>query len=99
MLNCSDFKLDFLKGTSSGLGRHLVKTALARNDKVIATARSLSKIQDLESGSCATLQLDVTDGFEAIRESAKKALGFWGKVDVVVNNAGIGQFSLTEEGG
>lgn len=76
-----------------------MKSALARNDKVIATARSLSNIQDLQSDSCVTLRLDVDDGSEAIEASVKKALGIWGKVDVVVNNAGIGQFSLTEEGG
>ncbi|KAI0086748.1 hypothetical protein BDY19DRAFT_958428 [Irpex rosettiformis] len=89
----------FITGTSAGFGSILAKTALARGDRVIASARSLDKIKHLESDNCRTLQLDVTDTEEAIKASAKEAIDFWGRVDVVVNNAGIGAPGIAEEVG
>ena len=90
-------------GTSSGLGLEIVKSALARGDKVIATARDLSKIQDFPSkygsDSCRILQLDVTDDFSIIKTRSEEALGFWGRIDVLVNNAAVGILSMSREVG
>jgi len=100
--------VDFLfhAGTSSGFGRRLVASALARGDRVIATARSLEKLQDLIA-SCdrksrdnlRVLQLDVTEGEAALKIKADQVAAIWGQIDVLVNNAGIGFPSLLEEGG
>lgn len=92
-------------GSSSGFGKRLVASALARGDCVIATARCLEKMQGLLSLSHAErrrlhlLQLDVTDSMETIQKKMDQALSVWGRIDVVVNNAGYGVKSLLEEGG
>lgn len=73
---------------------------LARGDRVVATARSVEKIKHLEENpNCKTLQLDVTDTFENIQKVANEAIALWGRVDVVVNNAGVGSPGISEEAG
>ena len=88
--------LTFLKqGTTSGFGRRLVKSALLRGDRVIATGRSSEKLQDLVT-SCdpelranlRTLQLDVTEGITLLKDKADEAAAIWGQIGVLVNNAG-----------
>ena len=87
-------------GTSSGFGRELVKSAVARGDLVIATARSLEKIQDFEHiETVRTLQLDVTEGLSSIKAKVDQAAGYFGRIDVLVNNAGQGFKTILEEGG
>jgi len=56
----------------------------------VATARSLEKIQDFPpSDNLRLLQLDVTDSQEAIQARVEEAVKFWGRIDVLVNNAGM----------
>jgi len=105
---CSSLVIDlsFNAGTSSGFGRRLVKSALGRGDRVIATARSLEKLQDLVA-SCdpkvrdnlRILQLDIAEGEAALKVKADEAAAMWGQIDVLVNNAGIAFPGLLEEGG
>lgn len=96
---CCSRRLANSTGTSSGFGYNLAKIALARGDRVIATSRSLDKIQHLESESCKLFYLDVANSFEKIQEVAKQAVEVWGRVDVVVNNAGFGAAGIAEEAG
>ncbi|EIM80692.1 NAD-P-binding protein [Stereum hirsutum FP-91666 SS1] len=84
-----------ITGTSSGIGYELALAALQRGDKVIATTRqrSFSQLQaDPELKKFGTqlevLKLDVIDPLDELKACAEKAMGFWGRVDVVVNNAG-----------
>lgn len=74
----------------SGIGRYLTIAALNRGDKVIATARkrSLSQLEDLKIRGAETLELDVTAPLEELKTLAAKAVEIYGKVDVIVNNAG-----------
>ncbi|KAJ6557644.1 hypothetical protein B0H19DRAFT_1210449 [Mycena capillaripes] len=89
-----------ITGSSGGFGTCLVKSVLARGDRVVATARSLDKLADLpKSDNLRLLQLDITAGEEKIRAVVAAAVGFWGHVDVLVNNAGYGAKALLEEGG
>ena len=83
------------------MGKRLVPILLARGDKVIATARTLSSISDLtdESENLRKQQLDVTDGAGIIKRKVDEAVTWFGRIDVVVNNAGIGAKCFTEEGG
>jgi len=99
-------KVWLITGTSSGFGKRLMVHAIARGDRVIATARSISKLEQCiaEEGLSDTdrvryIQLDVSDGEEKIKGQMEKAVGFWGKIDVLVNNAGFGTAALMEEGG
>ena len=94
------------QGASQGLGRELVRVALARSDKVIATAREISKVQDLErtynidgADVVRAMQLDVTVSEEGLRQKAAEANAIWGRVDTLVNNAGQGMASISEEMG
>ncbi|KAG1874809.1 hypothetical protein F4604DRAFT_1680714 [Suillus subluteus] len=87
----SDPQVWLITGTSSGFGRRLVSIVLERGDRVVATARSLQTIQDFpQSPNLHLLELD-----EQVDEAAK----VWGRIDVLVNNAGIGLLGLLEECG
>lgn len=89
----------FITGTSRGFGREWAWAALDRGDKVAATARDLPSLDDLVAKYGETIlpiQLDVTDrgaDFAAV----KLAHDYFGRLDVIVNNAGYGQFGMVEE--
>ena len=88
-----------ITGCSSGLGVDIVKEALKRGDKVIATARNAERIRPLEEeggDKLKILELDVSKPPEQIREVIHDALGIWGQIDVVVNNAGLGDVGPVE---
>ena len=74
----------------SGIGKELSLALLERGEKVISTARarSLSKLTELKEKGAETLELDVTASLSELHEVAKKAVELYGRVDVVVNNAG-----------
>lgn len=85
---CRPYFVDASTGCSSGFGRRLVISAISRGDRVIATARTLENIQIPPSPNLRLRQLDVTAGFEAIKVKLDEAVRIWGRIDVVVNNAG-----------
>ncbi|NYF79137.1 oxidoreductase [Granulicella arctica] len=89
----------FITGASTGFGRHLAEEILASGGKVIATARSVDKIADLEvryPGSAIALALDVTDQGQ-VDSAVTQAFAKFGCVDVLVNNAGYGLAGAIEE--
>lgn len=77
-----------ITGCSSGFGELLTQQILARGDLSIATARKLDKIKHLEQAGAAILELDVTSSQQHINDTIAKAIGIYGRIDVVVNNAG-----------
>ncbi len=89
----------FITGTSRGFGREWAIAALDRGDKVAATARNLGTLDDLVAkygDAILPVKLDVTDreaAFAAVRQAHER----FGRLDVVVNNAGYGQFGMVEE--
>jgi NAD(P)-dependent dehydrogenase (short-subunit alcohol dehydrogenase family) len=88
-----------ITGTSRGFGREWTAAALERGDRVVATARDVGCLKDLEERhreSILALPLDVTDR-TAVFEVVRRAFERFGRVDVVVNNAGYGQFGMIEE--
>ncbi|MEU7968975.1 SDR family NAD(P)-dependent oxidoreductase [Streptomyces sp. NPDC049097] len=92
-------KVWFITGTSRGFGREWAEAALERGDKVAATARtieSLKALTDSYGDRVLALQLDVTDK-AAVDAAVAHAHEHFGRLDVVVNNAGYGLFGTIEE--
>ncbi|NUU25895.1 MAG: SDR family NAD(P)-dependent oxidoreductase [Streptomycetaceae bacterium] len=92
-------KVWFVTGSSRGLGRKFVEAALERGDKVAATARSTASLEDLAAAhgdAVLPLAMDVTDK-QAVRAAVQKAKEHFGRIDVVVNNAGYAQVGAVEE--
>ncbi|KAK1064314.1 hypothetical protein LTR74_008791 [Friedmanniomyces endolithicus] len=80
-----------ITGTSTGFGNELVKKCLSEGDKVVATARNSSKLKfdGTTKDNYLAVDLDVTEQ-KSIDSAFEKALSQFGRVDVVVNNAGYG---------
>jgi NAD(P)-dependent dehydrogenase (short-subunit alcohol dehydrogenase family) len=94
----SDPQVWLITGASSGFGAALVQSLLARGEKVIATTRTRSKIEQLKKLGAATLQLDVTAPIAELEKIAREAISFHGKIDVLVNNADYGYFGTVSKG-
>jgi len=92
-------KIWFITGTSRGFGREWATAALERGDRVAGTARDVSTLDALVErfgDAFLPLALDVTDR-EADFAAVAAAHERFGRLDVVVNNAGYGQFGMVEE--
>ncbi len=92
-------KIWFITGASRGIGREWTIAALERGDNVAATARDTSTLDDLGAKygeALLPLQLDVTDR-DADLAAVRRAHDHFGRLDVIVNNAGYGQFGMVEE--
>lgn len=92
-------KVWFITGTSRGFGREWAIAALERGDKVAATARDTSTLDDLAAkygDALLPIELDVTDR-DADFAAVKKAHDTFGRLDIVINNAGYGLFGFVEE--
>ncbi|MFJ8941080.1 oxidoreductase [Streptomyces sp. NPDC102365] len=88
-----------ITGCSTGFGRELARTVLARGDRAVVTARNTDQIKDLcdgAEGRALGLPLDVTLP-EQIQVAVATAQEEFGGIDVLVNNAGIGYFAAVEE--
>lgn len=86
-------------GSAHGLGRSIVEAALAAGDRVVATARDTDRLGDLvaqHDGNLRSFALDVTDA-EAAQAAVDFAIATFGRLDVLVNNAGFGHFSPFEQ--
>ena len=92
-------KIWFITGTSRGFGREWAEAALDRGDRVAATARdtgTLAPLVDTYGDAVLPLALDVTDK-AAVDAAVARAHEHFGRLDVVVNNAGYGLFGTIEE--
>lgn len=92
-------KVYFITGCSTGFGRNLALEALQQGNKVVVTARNTDDISDIVSqypGNAIAVKLDVTNR-QQVLDAVKQAHEKFGRVDVLVNNAGIGYFGAIEE--
>ncbi|MGI8333715.1 oxidoreductase [Actinomadura scrupuli] len=88
-----------ITGCSAGFGRHLALAALAAGDRVVATARRTEQLTDIvDAGGerVRTARLDVTEA-ATIDAAVTTALSAFGRIDVIVNNAGHGSVGSVEE--
>jgi NAD(P)-dependent dehydrogenase (short-subunit alcohol dehydrogenase family) len=88
-----------ITGAAGGFGRRFTETALANGDRVVATARRPAALEDLAaqySDRVLVLPLDVTDR-AAVFAAVERAVDAFGRLDVVVNNAGYGLMGAVEE--
>ncbi len=91
-------KIWFITGSSRGLGRSLTAAVLAKGDKVVATARNPEQLNDLVEqypGQILPLKLDVTDSIQ-IQKAVQATIDHFGRIDVLVNNAGFGTIGAAE---
>ncbi|MBB3147857.1 short-subunit dehydrogenase [Phyllobacterium trifolii] len=89
----------FITGCSTGFGRELARHTLELGCPTVVTARNVSQIEDIAKGhedNALLLKLDVTKP-EDIENAVKATLERFGRIDVLVNNAGIGYFASFEE--
>jgi NAD(P)-dependent dehydrogenase (short-subunit alcohol dehydrogenase family) len=96
----TDSPVWFITGCSSGFGREFVRAALAHGFRVVATARDPKKLGDLIAGredKAKVLALDVTNA-DQIKRAVSEAERTFGRIDVLVNNAGYGYLAAVEEG-
>ena len=92
-------KVWFITGCSTGFGRELAQLVLKAGQQVVVTARKISDINDIVAPYPTTalaLPLDVTKPTD-IESSVKEVKKKFGRIDVLVNNAGIGYFGAIEE--
>jgi NAD(P)-dependent dehydrogenase (short-subunit alcohol dehydrogenase family) len=92
-------KVWFITGASKGFGREWAEAALERGDRVAGTARRLETVDALVQqypDAFLPIELDVTDR-EADAAAVRRAAEHFGRLDVVVNNAGYGHFGMVEE--
>jgi NAD(P)-dependent dehydrogenase (short-subunit alcohol dehydrogenase family) len=90
----------FITGSSRGFGRALTEAALAAGDRVVATARTpamLDTLVELHGDDLLTISLDVTD-LDAAQEVIQAGVDRFGRLDVVVNNAGYANVAPIETG-
>jgi NAD(P)-dependent dehydrogenase (short-subunit alcohol dehydrogenase family) len=88
----------FVTGSSRGLGRAIVETALEAGDMVVATARKPAQLDELaiHGDRVRPVALDVTDPDQVTR-AVQEAVDAFGRLDVVVNNAGYGDLASVED--
>jgi NAD(P)-dependent dehydrogenase (short-subunit alcohol dehydrogenase family) len=92
-------KVWFITGASRGIGAELVKAALAAGDQVVATGRNRAQIErafTAKADRVLALELDVRNEAQA-HAAVGAAVDRFGRIDVLVNNAGYGQLGVFEE--
>lgn len=89
-------KVWYITGASKGIGHSLVKQLLSKGHKVAATSRQVSALSYITSENFLSLEVDLTDK-KSIATSLEKTNNTFGKIDVIVNNAGYGIGGAIEE--
>jgi len=92
-------KIILITGASRGFGKLWAKALLERGDKVAATARNIEDLNDLTKkygDAILPIQLDVNDR-DACFAAVEKTTSYFGRIDVLINNAGFGLFGAIEE--
>ena len=98
--SASDRRVWFITGCSTGFGRELARLVLERGDRAVVTARDPATVADIAEahpGRALVLKLDINDPHQ-VRSTVREAEARFGRIDVLVNNAGYGYLAAIEEG-
>jgi NAD(P)-dependent dehydrogenase (short-subunit alcohol dehydrogenase family) len=98
-MNMETSRVWFITGASTGFGRELAMAALAKGDRVVATARNIAHLKELEERYPAHVRavpLDVTHPTD-IHMALEIGVATFGRIDVLVNNAGYALFGMIED--
>ena len=90
----------FITGCSTGFGREFAELMLEKDWRVVATARDVSQVQDIADrggDKALAVALDVNKP-DQVKAAVEAAVAKFGRIDVLVNNAGYGYFAAVEEG-
>ena len=90
-------KVWFITGASGGLGETLALKALSAGDKVIATSRSATRLENVKSKGATVLELDQNKSLEHVKGVVDEALKIHGGIDFMIANAGYVQTGTLEE--
>ncbi len=85
-----------ITGASSGIGKATAELLLKKNCTVYAAARRVERMKDLKKKGAHVLKMDVTDD-KSMVDGVKKLIKEQGRIDVLFNNAGYGQYGTVEE--
>ena len=86
-----------ISGCSSGFGAALARALLTRGERVIATSRKSEQLEPLRASGAACMQLDISVSEEELADKAEQALSIYGRVDVLISNAGYAQLGTLED--
>ena len=88
-----------ITGISSGFGRHLAEQLLDRGDRVVGTVRKPEAVADLAGAHADLLRVELLDVRDtaSLRGVVERAVADFGRIDVVISNAGYGVFGAAEE--
>ena len=92
-------KVWLVTGSAGGLGRHIAEAVLNGRNRLVATTRDPGRLDDLVQtygNQIRAVKHDVTDE-DAVRATVQVATGAFGRLDVVVNNAGYGDIAPFEQ--
>lgn len=98
-MNTAISKVWLITGSARGLGRHIAEAVLTAGHRLVATARDTSRLSDLQARYGEQIRvaaLDVTDA-KAAQAAVQLALSAFGRLDVLVNNAGFGHIAPFEQ--
>jgi len=84
-------------GCSSGFREQFIRSILARGDKAIAAGRDVSRLNALKEAGAAVLELDITAEQAVLVAKIQEAIGFFGGIDVLVNNVGYVSVGTLED--
>jgi NAD(P)-dependent dehydrogenase (short-subunit alcohol dehydrogenase family) len=96
MENKGSKKVWLITGCSSGFGKELVTQLSAKGEQVIATARNIDSLKYTDAANVLKLKLDVTNAAD-IKNVVDTSIAKFGRIDVLINNAGYGQGGALEE--
>lgn len=95
-MTISEKPVALITGASSGMGKDFALRLIAEGYTVYGAARRIERMRDIEAAGGLTLALDVTDDL-SLSDGVARIIGEQGRVDVLINNAGYGQYGALED--